>query len=122
MYSDCKEPTIVAKNGLFFNTESYVYLDYGTQVIVPPFEDSDGPTLKGFTRLLFSLYEYNLGIPAAHLHDYMCRHKEEYDRKISTQMLVDLWVRAGLPKWKGALVGFGVNLYQLLQNGSEWKS
>ena len=122
MFSTGRQPTLLCKNGLFFNRDSVIYTDYNVQVIVPPFEPSDGPTLNWFTKLFVTMEEYRIGIPAAHLHDYMCRNKEQFDRRVATKMLIDIWVDAGLSRTKGELIGFCINCYQLVKHGSEWKS
>lgn len=116
------DPEIIVRYGLFFNSKETTYSDYGISVHIPIFEASDGPTLTFFTKLFFSTREYVLGAQAALVHDYMCRHKDQYDRKTASKMLRDIWISNGLNKIKGYLVYFFMDLYQLIKHGRQWKS
>lgn len=107
--------------GLFFNSVEVIYKDYDTEVVIPQYEVTDGPTLNFFTRLFFSNREYVLGIEAALVHDYMCRHKKKYSRLISSKMLRDIWIASGLNPIKGWLVFFFVDLYQFIKFRKSWK-
>lgn len=116
------DPLIIVRYGLFFNTKEVTYSGYGTDVHIPVFESSDGPTLNFFTRMFFSQREILLGTDAALVHDYMCRHKDQYDRKTSSRMLRDIWIACGLNKIKGYMMYGCVDFYQWLRHGKEWKS
>lgn len=117
-----RDPKICVKYGLFFNSVAVTYTDYDTEVIIPQYEASDGPTLNWLTRIFFSNREYVMGAEAALVHDYMCRHKELYSRRVSSKMLRDIWISCGLNKIKGWLVYFLVDFYQFLMFRNEWKS
>lgn len=72
----------------------------------------DGVTVKAPFTLLFSNKDLRKGILASCFHDYMCRHKDIYKRKDATKVLIDLWIKEGLPKWKSYIVFVCVELYQ----------
>lgn len=116
------DPKIIERYGLFFNSRAVTYSDYGVDVHIPAFESTDGPTFSWFTKLFFSMREYRIGIDAALVHDYMCRHKPLFDRRTSSKMLIDIWVACGLNKFKGIFVYWFVDLYQWVKYGREWGS
>ena len=116
-----RDPKMRIRNGLFFNSQSVVYSDYGVDVNIPAYESSDGPTLTIIPRWLISDREYVLGVEAALVHDYMCRNKNKYDRRIASRMLRDIWVNAGLGKIKGSLIYLFVEIYQWIMFRKEWK-
>lgn len=114
------DPRIISRYGLFFNSKAVTYSAYGVDVNIPAYESTDGPTLTFITKLFFSMKEYRLGIDAALVHDYMCRHKALYDRNISSRMLRDIWIACGLNKFKGYLTYYLMDAYQWLKHGREW--
>lgn len=117
-----QEPKMIVKYGFFFNSNPVIYSDYGVDVDIPPYEASDGPTLTIIPRWFLSNRDYVLGVEAALVHDYMCRHKTRYDRRIASKMLYDIWVFNGLNKFKGIIVYLCVDLYQWIRFGKEWAS
>lgn len=76
----------------------------------------DGVTVKAPFTFLFSNKDLRKGIRASCFHDWMCKHKDKYDRKDATKLLVDMWVEDGLPKWKSSFVYISVELYQIFVN------
>jgi hypothetical protein len=110
----------IRDDGWIVNTENLIYSDYNTTVSIPSHELSDGPTLNWFTKLFISPKEYRCGFKAAFVHDYMCRHKSLYSRKVSSLMLRDIWISCGLNSFKGAILCFCVDLYQLVKYGKTW--
>jgi hypothetical protein len=116
------EELTVGNDGWIYNKYSIIYSDYGVTISIPAHELSDGPTLNGFTKLFISPEEYRRGFKAAFIHDYMCRHKFAFSRKVSSLMLRDIWISCGLPKWKGTILYFCVDLYQLAKYGKTWGS
>lgn len=116
------DPMIIARYGLFFNSKAVTYSAYNLDIHLPAYEVSDGPTLNFFTKMFFSTREYVLGVDAALVHDFMCRHKDKYDRKIASKILRDIWIACGLNKTKGYLVYWLMDTYQWLRHGREWKS
>lgn len=116
------DPKIIVKYGLFFNSKAVTYSDYGIDVNIPAYESSDGPTLNFITKLFFTTREYVLGADAALVHDYMTRHKSQYDRNTASKMLRDIWIACGLNKIKGWIMYYLVDLYQAVKHGKEWKS
>lgn len=116
------DPMIITRYGLFFNSKEVTYSAYDLDIHIPAYEVSDGPTLNWFTKLFFSTREYVLGVDAALVHDYMCRHKDQYDRRIASRILKDIWITCGLNKIKGYLVYFFTDLYQWIRYGKQWKS
>lgn len=117
-----QDPKIMVRYGLFFNSKEIIYRDYDTEVIIPLFESSDGPTVNWVPRWLLSNREYVLGAKAAMVHDYMCRHKSRYSRNVASKMLRDIWIKSGLNPIKGWIIYFLVDFYQWLVFGREWKS
>lgn len=116
------DPKIVVRSDLFFNSKEVTYSAYGVDVNIPAYESTDGPTLTFITKLFFSTREYRLGINAALVHDYMCRHKPLFDRNISSRMLRDIWIACGLNKFKGYMVYYLTDFYQWVKYGREWGS
>ena len=116
-----RDPQIRVKYGLFFNSVPVTYTDYGIKVHIPQYEASDGPTLNFITKLFFTSREYVMGAEAAMVHDYMCRHKDQFPRKVSSKMLRDIWIACGLNRIKGWIMYFFVDLNQLLLFGKDWK-
>ena len=117
-----RDPKMRIRNGLFFNSQSVIYSDYGVEVHIPAYESSDGPTLTIIPRWMISAREYVLGVEAALVHDYMCRNKSKYDRRISSMMLRDIWIRSGLNPIKGWIVFHFVEIYQWIMFRNEWRS
>ncbi len=116
------KPEIVVKDGFLFNTKEVVYTSDGLSIKIPEFSKSDGVTLNGFTKIFFSTKEFLLGAEAAMIHDFMCRNKGKYDRKLSSKFLRDIWVASGLNPIKGFFVYIFTDLYQFIRYGKEWKS
>lgn len=117
-----KESLIAIKDGFIYNKEELIYESDGVEVIVPPGEISDGVTLTWITKLFFTTREFLLGAEAAIIHDHMCKNKEEYDRRLSSKFLRDIWVSKGLNRIKGFLIYIFTDLYQFLLFRREWKS
>lgn len=117
-----REPVVQVKYGLFFNRREVVYTSHDTKVSLEAGEVSDGVTLTWFTKLFITPREYLLGTNAALVHDHMCKNKSQYDRKISSKMLRDIWISDGLNPIKGYLVYFFTDLYQFIRYRKEWKS
>lgn len=116
------EPTIIAKDGYFYNLEPFEYVDYGVHIYIPEMQKSDGPTLNGFTRTFFTMHEYRLGILASFVHDYMCDHKYWYSRRVSSLILRDIWMAKGLNPVKAQFMFLFTDLFQFLLHGKQWKS
>lgn len=87
------------------------------RVIVPKGFEFDGVTVKAPFTLLFSNKDLRQGIKASCFHDYMCQHKENYSRTYATDILVDLWQKEGLNRYKAYIVKVCVNVYQYLKGG-----
>ena len=85
-------------------------------IVIPKGFVFDGVTVKATFTFLFSNKDLRKGIEASCFHDWMCNHKDLYKRKEATKILVDLWVKSGLPKWKAWFVYVNVELYQILVN------
>lgn len=85
-------------------------------IIVPKDFTFDGVTVKAPFTFLFSNKDLRKGIKASCIHDWMCNHKDQYKRKYATQLLTELWVQNGLPKWKSYIVYIFVELYQIIIN------
>lgn len=115
-----KEPIIIVVNGTLINTERVVYEGYGIEVPIPRGFQSDGPTLVFITRLFITTKEFLLGAKAALIHDYMCKHKRKFSRKISSKMLRDQWVEDGLHPIKGFFLYILVELFQIIEARKEW--
>ena len=85
-------------------------IDFG-DVVVPKGFDYDGPSSPSMCVPLIGKRMFIKGVYCSCKHDYQHRHKEKYPRKQATKDLVNLWQRAGLPKWQGKLVYVFVELY-----------
>lgn len=79
----------------------------------------DGVTVKAPFTTIFSTKDLRQGIEASCFHDYMCQHKDKYTREYATKILVDLWRKNGLNKWKAFIVKISVNVFQYFKGG--WK-
>ncbi len=105
------------KNGTYYLLENIEYK--GVKCSIDDY--SDGVSMqRWWARILFNPKEYAQGLFPAFIHDEMCRNKHLYDRKESTQYLVDLWRQNGLNGWKCFLVKHSVNIFQYFKGG--WKS
>lgn len=96
----------------FITLNEIIYKD----VKVPENFVFDGVTVKAPFTFLFSNKDLRKGIKASCIHDWMCNHKEQYKRKYATQLLIELWIQNGLPKWKSYIVYVFVELYQIFKN------
>lgn len=79
----------------------------------------DGVTVKAPFTFLFSNKDLRQGIRASCFHDWLCLHKSEYSRTYATDVLVDLWKKDGLNKFKAFIAKISVNVYQFFRGG--WK-
>ena len=48
----------------------------------------------------------------------MCQNKDKFSRKEATNILIELWLQAGLNKFKAKIAQYGVSVYQWLKG---WK-
>lgn len=88
-------------------------------VIVPKGYVFDGVTVKAPFTFIFSNKDLRKGIRASCFHDWICEHRSEYTRKYATDMLVDIWKKDGLNKFKAFIAKISVNVYQFFRGG--WK-
>lgn len=79
----------------------------------------DGVTVKVPFTFIFSTKDLRQGIEASCFHDYICQHKDKYTKEYATKILIDLWRKNGLNKWKAFIVKISVNFYQYFKKG--WK-
>lgn len=79
----------------------------------------DGVTVKAPFTLLFSTKDLRQGVRASCFHDWLCEHREEYTREYATDVLVDIWQKDGLNKFKAFIAKISVNVYQFFRGG--WK-
>lgn len=79
----------------------------------------DGVTVRAPFTFIFSNKDLRKGIRASCFHDYMCQNKKDYTRKFATDILVDLWRKEGLNRYKAYIVKICVNVYQMIKGG--WK-
>ncbi len=79
----------------------------------------DGVTVKAPFTLLFSTKDLRQGVRASCFHDWLCEHREEYTREYATDVLVDIWQKDGLNKFKALIAKISVNVYQFFRGG--WK-
>lgn len=101
-------------SGLNYKTLKQLKYD---NIVVPKGFEFDGVTVKAPFTLLFSSKDLRKGIKASCFHDYMCKHKEQYTRKYATKVLVDLWRKEGLNRYKAYIVKVCVNAYQMIKGG-----
>ncbi len=87
-------------------------------LVIPAGFVFDGVTVPAPFTLLFSNKDLRQGIKASCFHDFMCKNKDLYSREIATNVLIELWLDAGLNKFKAKIAAFSVNLYQRLKG---WK-
>ena len=92
----------------WFKTQ--VDINFG-DVIVPAGFRYNGANVPSWVVPFLGKRFLYLAAYAACIHDYKATYPEKYPRKAATKQLVDLWVRAGLPKWKGAIVYIFVEMY-----------
>lgn len=78
----------------------------------------DGVTVPAPLTFLFSNKDLRQGIKAACFHDFMCQNKDKFSRKEATNILIELWLQAGLNKFKAKIAQYGVSVYQWLKG---WK-
>lgn len=79
----------------------------------------DGVTAKSPFTFIFSTKDLRQGIRASCFHDWLCEHRSEYTRAYSTKVLVDIWQKDGLNKYKAFIAKISVNVYQMFNGG--WK-
>lgn len=79
----------------------------------------DGVTARAPFTFLFSTKDLRQGIRASCFHDWLCEHREEYTREYATDVLVDIWQKDGLNKFKAFIAKISVNVYQFFRGG--WK-
>ena len=79
----------------------------------------DGVTARAPFTLIFSTKNLRQGIRASCFHDWLCEHRAEYTRKYATDVLVDIWQKDGLNKYKAFIAKISVNIYQFFRWG--WK-
>lgn len=88
-------------------------------VIVPKGYVFDGVTSRAPFTFLFSTKDLRQGIRASCFHDWLCEHQAEYTREYATDVLVDIWEKDGLNKFKAFIAKISVNVYQFFRGG--WK-
>lgn len=117
----------VIKNLLFavFDETNYVNLEEITfrKISVPKGFVFDGVSIPWFVMWMFSHNDLKRGIKAACFHDFMCEHKDIYQRREATAILLKLWKNAGLGNrwytaWKPWVVYLFVEIYQMMKG---WK-
>lgn len=79
----------------------------------------DGVTARAPFTFLFSTKDLRQGIRASCFHDWICEHRAEYTREYATDVLVDIWRKEGLNRYKAYIVKICVNVYQMIKGG--WK-
>lgn len=88
-------------------------------IVIPKGFEFDGVTLKAPFTIIFSTDDLMKGIYASCFHDYMCKNRQNYTLKYSTDVLVKLWKKEGLNPFKCFLVKTFVNIFQFFRGG--WK-
>lgn len=78
----------------------------------------DGVTVPAPFTLLFSNKDLRQGIKASCFHDFMCQNKAKFSRQEATNILIELWLQAGLNKFKAKIAKLSINIYQWLKG---WK-
>ncbi len=78
----------------------------------------DGITVPAPLTILFSNKDLRQGIKASCFHDFMCQNKDKFSRKEATSILIELWLQAGLNKFKAQIAKLSINIYQRLKG---WK-
>lgn len=78
----------------------------------------DGVTIPAPFTMLFSNKDLRQGIKAACFHDFMCKNKDKWKRKEATDILIELWLKSGLNKFKAKIAKNSVNIYHWLKG---WK-
>lgn len=99
----------------YVTLKQLVYKD----IVVPKGFVFDGVTVKAPFTMLFSNKDLRQGILASCFHDYMCKHRDEYTREYATDVLIELWRKQGLNKFKATIVKICVNTFQMFKGG--WK-
>lgn len=85
-------------------------IDFGDAIVHKGFV-WNGANVPDIVLPLLGKKKLYLGIYTSCIHDYKATYQDLYPRKQATKQLVNLWIRAGLPKWKGWLAYIFVELY-----------
>lgn len=83
------------------------------KITIPKDFKSDGATITMKLAKFIIGCEHNpLFFPSVLAHDYMCCHKDRYSRKFASDVMLQLLLKRGVPKWKSYLMYYCVELYQ----------
>lgn len=83
------------------------------KITVPEDFQSDGATVTfKLAEIIIGCGHCPLFFPAVLIHDYMCVHKESYERNFASRVMLKLLLTRGAPKWKAHLMYWAVEIYQ----------